>query len=173
MEILNEKKCIPTQCYVNGYNKILTLEETYILFWQVKFAWLLLLDWFRSEFDGIEGSGYVSKLARFSGMSFGYRLLTRGFLALTINDTCMLDEHGYSPNRNTFIQNARRFGKLFPEKNRPYEATQVFDRDGNLQLAYRMKSDEKWLIIVGVDPKSEFTNEDINWSIFQTPPTFH
>ena len=169
MKISDVQKRIPIQCYVNGYKKVLTLEETYALFWQVHFAWLLLLDWYRFTLDGSAKDGYVSKIAKFSGMGFGYKLLTKKALALAINDTCMLDEHGYAPTRNTFTQNARRFRLLFPENACPYESTQVFDKDGDLQLAYRMKH-IKWLIVAGVDPNSKFTNEDVDWTIFQTPP---
>jgi hypothetical protein len=170
MQIPGEQKCIPTQCSMSGHLKTLTLEEAYVLFWEVSFGWLLLLDWFRTSFAESEKSGYVSKLAKFSGMDFGYKLLTRGALALAMNENCMLDEHGYGPSRNTFAQDARRFAKLFPKKARPYESTQVIDRDGYRQLAYRMIPGQKWLIVVGVDAESSFTNLDVDWTIFQTPP---
>ena len=172
MQIPDEQKSIPTRCYVKGYLKTLTLEEAYVLFWEMPFAWLLMLDWYRFGFGKSEKTGYVSELAKFSGMEFGYKLLTRRALPLAINAPCMLDEYGYGPNRNAFTQCARRFGELFPDKARPYESTQVIDDHGFRQLTYRMKRGVKWLIVVGVDPKSEFKKNEIeiDWEIFQTPP---
>lgn len=170
MQIPDEQKDIPIKCYVIGRLLTLSLEEAYELFWKMSFAWLLPLDWFRSGFEKSEKTGYVSKVAQFSGMEFGYKLLTRRTLALAINSPCMLDEHGYGPSRGAFIRYAHRFGELFPNKARPYESTQVIDDRGLRQLAYRMKPDEKWLIVVGVDPESEFKNTEIDWNIFQKRP---
>ena len=169
MEFPDEKKNIPVQCYLNGHLKLLPLQDAYALFWEVHFGWLVLLDWFRSGFGKNAKQGYMRKLVQKSGKIFGYNLLTRGLLPLAINDQCMIDEHDYPPSRNTFHARAARFARVadgFP----------LFEYDENvgggksLQPAYRPNPDVQWLILVGVDPASSFTNTDVDWKLFQTPP---
>ena len=96
MWIPDEQKSIPIRSYVNGRLKTLTIEEVYVLFWEVPFAWLEPLIWIR--FDKL--GAYVKDVMGPSIKIFAYNLLTRGYMALTINSECMLDEHGYAPGRS-------------------------------------------------------------------------
>lgn len=165
MQITDDKKHIPILCYVNGRQSTLTLEEAYTLFWIVPFAWLLPLDWFRS---GLR-QGYMRKLVHKAVKVFAYNLFTRSFLPLRIDSECMLDEHGYSPSRNCFQSRACKLAKIFEGKS-PYAFDDCIRISGKLQPAYRMIPGQEWLIVVGVKPESEFTDHDIDWTVFQTHP---
>ena len=74
MQIPDEQKNIPTRCYVHGHLRTLTLEEAYVLFWEVPFAWLRPHAWCRFG----QNSGYMRELITKSIKMFAYNLLTRG-----------------------------------------------------------------------------------------------
>lgn len=170
MRIPKDMKDIPLLCYPNGRRKILPLEEAYKLFWKVTFAWLLPLDWFTSGSGKFATDGYAGRIAQQPPMKFAFKMLTRGALALAINDSALLDEHGDSPSPNLFYAWAARFGKLF-KGPKPYEYIKVSDQYGRRQPAYRMKPGEAWLIVIGVDPENrEYTDLDVDWELFQVPP---
>ncbi len=81
----------------------------------------------------------------------------------------MTDEHDYAPSRNNFHARAARFAKVTSGFSL-FEYDENFDGRKCLQPAYRPNPDTQWLIIVGVDPESSFTNADIDWALFQNPP---
>jgi hypothetical protein len=164
MKIPDEHKNIPTQCYVNGHLKTLSFEEAYILFWEVPFAWLEPLNWLRYG----EHNAYVKDLMGPSIKIFAYNLLTRGYMPLTIDSECMLDEHGYAPNRNNFQAKACRLAKLFKEYI-PFIYDEVFDNRKKLIPAYRILPESRWAIVVGIAPDHEIQTTEMNWTIFQAP----
>jgi hypothetical protein len=169
MQFPDDKKSIPVQCYVTGHLKTLPLQEAYVLFWKVHFGWLLLLDWFRSGFGKSAKQGYMRRLVQKSGKRFGYNLLTRRSLPLTINDRCMLDEHDFPPSRNNFAARAARFAKVAGGFSL-FEYDEVFDDGRNGVPAYRPNPDVDWLIVLKVAPDSSFKDTDVDWSLFQNPP---
>ena len=157
-----DKKHIQINCYVNGRLRILTLDKAYSLFWGVLFAWLAPLDWFRSN----EKQDYMRNLVTKSTKVFAFNLFTRGYLPLTINSRCMLDEHGYPQSRNAFQAKACRLAKLFNGKP-PYYFNECYLNKRGWQPAYQMNPGQEWLIVLGVDPDGEFNNLDVDWTIFQ------
>lgn len=172
VQIPEDLKNLPTRCYAQGRRKILSLEEAYILFWKVNFAWHMLLDWFRSSIDGDEKEDYMMRVAKPSGARFAYQSLTRGSMALSTNDACLLDEYGCLPSKDVVTQDASKFGKCFCGK-KLFESTYVCDR-GRKQLAYRVRQGMTWLIVLGLDTESDLTkgltDDVIEWEIFKTPP---
>lgn len=164
-----EKHNIKLQCYVQGHLKLLSPSEAYTLFWKAHFGWSLPSDWFRSGFGKNAKQGYMRKLVQKAGRVFGYNLLTRGLLALSINDNSMTDEHDYPPNRNCFHARAARFAKV-ADGFSFFDYNEEFDGRKNLQPAYRPNPDIQWLIIVGVDPENSYTDAEIDWTLFQNPP---
>ena len=169
MQISDDMRKIPLLCFLDGRRKVLPFEEAYKLFWRVTFSWLLPLDWFRSGFRKSATDGYAGKIAQQPPMRFAFKMLTRGALALAINDSALLDEHGDSPSHGLLYAWAARFGKLF-KGPKPYEYMKVSDQYGRRQPAYRMKPGETWLIVIGVDPENhECTDLDVDWELFQVP----
>lgn len=165
MQIPDEQKSIPTRCYVNGHLRTLTLEEAYVLFWEVPFGWLQPYDWCRFG----QNNNYMRKLITKSIKIFAYNLLTRGYRALSINSECMLEEHDYVPSRNVFQARAYKLAKAFG-KNVPFVYDEDFDGTNKLQPAYRMVPGQKWLIVVGLTPENEVEPSEVDWTFFQTPP---
>ena len=165
MQIPGQHKNIPTRCYVKGYLKTLTLEEAYVLFWQASLAWLRPINWFRSKHI----RGYIRDLMTKSTKVFLYNLVTRKYLPLTINSESMLDSHDFAPSRNSFHARAHRARELFGD-DVPFVYDDDFDDEKRLLPAYRMKPGQNWLIVVGVDPGTEFKDPDVDWTIFLNPP---
>jgi len=169
MRIPKEQKNIPLKCWYNGRRAILPLEKAYRLFFSVSFAWILFLDLYRTDGRGRRPKGGALVKDAPGAAKFTLKLLTRGRLALSVSDSCLMDEHGDSPSRGLLTAWAHRFGGLF-DGPKPFEQRYVYDEHGNRQLAYLMKPDERWLIIVDVDSDSGFTREDVDWQIFETGP---
>jgi hypothetical protein len=166
MQIPDEQKSVPTLCYINGQKKTLNLEEAYVLFWILPFAWLLPVDWFRYH----KITAYMRDVAKKSTKIFLMHLLNRGYLALTINDDCMRDKHGDPLSPNAFAAKAARLRKIFGDEEVPFiyeDALQ--DNKGTVQ-AYRMSPGQTWIVVMSVEKNSEYTDADIDWTIFQTPP---
>ncbi len=169
MKVPDDMKAIPIICFHNGRRKILPLEEAYHLFWTAILGWVLLSDFFRAGFGKRAKKGRLSPIIQGDALKFVFNILTHGTLALNREDICLLDEHGEPPGPGLFAVWAYRFGKLF-KGPRPYEHVFFTDRHGHRQKGYRMKSGETWLVVVEVDPKSGFKNEDVDWTVFETPP---
>ena len=169
MKIPDDMKTIPIMCFRNGRRTILPFEEVYHLFWTVILGWVLLSDFFRTGSIKHANQGRFSQTVQGDALKFVFNILTRGSLALAREDQCFLDEHDEPPGRGIFAVWAHRFGKLF-NGYKPYERVFFTDRDGHRQPGYRMKQGETWLVVVEVDPDSGFKNEDLDWTIFETPP---
>jgi|GEM_PF-5488846 len=169
MQIADNMKTIPIVCFHNGRRTILSSEEVYRLFWNVTLGWVLLSDFFRTGFGKQGKHGTISKVIHGSAIRFAFNILTHGSLVLAREDICLLDEHGDSPSQDIFPVWAHRFSKLF-NGFRPIKHVTFTDPQGHRHCGYRMKPDQTWLIVVGVDPDSSFGNEDIDWAIFETPP---
>ena len=169
MDIPKDKKDIPMRCYRNGSHVVLPLEEAYRLFWASRFGWVLKLDFFRSGFGESAMSGSVVKAVYSSGVKFVLALLGRGALSVAQNDSCLVDEHGEAPSPNQMAVWASRFRKLFAG-DKPYEFLREADERGICQPAYRMKPDETWLVVLGVEPDKGYSDIDVPWGIFRTPP---
>jgi len=165
MQLPENFRQVPLQCYVNGHLKILTAQEAYVLSWRVTFAWLFPLDWFRSATK----QGYMRDLLTKAPKLLACSLFTRGYLALTINDPCVLDGDNFAPSRSTFQARACRLAKIFDGKP-PFVFDECLLGKRELVPCYRMIPDQEWLIIVREDAESEFTGPDIDWRIFQIDP---
>ena len=165
MQIPDEQKSIPTQCYVNGQLKTLTFKEAYVLFWEVPLSWLLPLDWFRFH----QTHAYMRDMITLSTKMFAYNLFTRGYQTLTTNSDCMLDERGDGPSRNVFQARASKFAKIFGDDVPFIYDNDIVDRKRTIP-AYRMKFDQKWLLVIGLIPETKIKPSEIDWTFFQTPP---
>lgn len=159
---------VPVRVCLNGYPKILPFGVAYVIFWKVRFGWMLNLDWFRSRTSQGNKTGYVGKVVKNKASYFIYHLLTRGCLALGINDNCLQDEHQESPSPNLFNAYAYRFGKLFTG-SRPYEFMLVPDGPGPRVRAYRMKCGETWMILLGLAPETQIPDAEVEWPLFCSP----
>ena len=170
MEIPDDMKAIPLTCFHNGRKKILPVEEAHNLLWIVTLGWVMLSDFFRTGGGKQAKRGFLAKIVQGSAIKFAFNILTHGSLALAREDSCFADEHGDPPDRDLFAVWAYRFGKLFKKGLRPYEHVAFTDPNGHRRFGYRMKPGETWLVIVEVDPDSGFGNEDVDWTLFETPP---
>lgn len=157
-------------CYVNGFRYIKPSDEVQRLFRAADFAWVLRTDDYRSGCGKDAKSGYVGKVAKEAGRRFGYALLTHGSLPLTIDDDCLLDEHGRRPGRNLFACWAAKFGRLF-EGEKPYAFSTVL-LDGDVPV-YRMKPGKRWIIVVGIDPDCGISDVEFDWRVFESPTGGH
>ena len=165
MRMPDEHISLTTKCYIHGSLRTLPLIEAYVLFWEVPFAWLEPINWIRhGKLDS-----YVKDLMKPAIKYFAYNLLTRGYMPLTINSVCMLDEHGYAPSRNNFQSKAFRLKKIFGERL-PFTHDHVFDDKKKFISSYQMLPGSKWAIVVGIAPDSEIRTSEIDWTIFQIPP---
>ena len=170
MQVPEHLKDIPVECNVNGRkNKTLSIEEAYSRFWEADFAWNKLTDEFRSGSGKNAKQGFMMDFAQPSGTYFALKMLTRGSLALAVNDSCMLDEDGFEPTKDVFTANACKFGRCF-KGEKIFKAVYIYDDKNRRQLAYRVRPGKKWIIILGLVPGSNLTNEEIEWEIFQTAP---
>ncbi len=169
MQIPEDMKAIPIVCFDNGRRTILPFEEVYRLFWLVTLGWVLLSDFVRTGFGKQARQGSISKVVYGSAIRFVFNLLTHGRLVLAREDICLLDEHDDPPSPQLFPVWAYRFGKLF-NGSRPCEHVSFTDPRGHRHCGYRMKPGQTWLVVVEVDPDSRFGNEDVDWTIFETPP---
>jgi len=164
---------VPLKCYHNGRGQVLSLEEACTLFWEVHYAWLLKLDWYRFEVDGYKGACYLYTKVEDAGRLFARHLHTRGTRYLTLDDWELIQAKPDPLRLNTFQATARRFIKIFddlPKSARPFRYSKVDGPGGLMQPAYRMNPDREWLVVVGVGPKSKVPDEDVDWSVFLVDP---
>ena len=58
-----------------------------------------------------------------------------------------------------------------PTVLRPFHYLEVPNGIGYItRPAYKMHPERTWFVIVGVDSTSQYSNADVDWTIFQTPP---
>lgn len=173
MQIANEMQAMPVECFHNGRRATLSLEEACQLFWQVEFAWLLPLDWYRYNLGGRQRKGSLYKDVSRSARVLAYYLMRRGHRGLTLEDIRILDKRSEFIGREAFHARMARLNTgLFddlPSEVRPFDHTEVFH--GNLEPipAYRLKPDREVLLVVEAAPNSDIVSDEIDWAIFQTP----
>ena len=168
-----EQENVPLKCYHNGHGKVLPLKEAHALFWDVHYGWLLKLDWYRFEVDGYAGACYLYTKVEDCGRLFARYLHTRGTLCLTFGDWAYIQAKPDPLSLNAFQATARRFIKTFdglPKATRPFRYVKAHGAKGLMEPAYRMRPDREWLVVVGVAPKSEVPDEDVDWSVFLVDP---
>ncbi|HDY68191.1 MAG TPA: hypothetical protein ENH85_10400 [Candidatus Scalindua sp.] len=170
---------IPLKCYENGKHSIFSINEAYKKFWQCNYGWICLLDWYRFYIEGYSGQNNVYKIVGKKAMKFGFLGHTRKE-PLTIDDAEVLLNDGYELEVNTFVSWSCKFNKLFkepyatkelPKLLRPFYYLEVPNGIGDItRPAYKMHPERTSFVIIGVDPASPYSNADIDWTIFQTPP---
>ena len=167
---MSEQDGIPLKCFMNGYPRTMLLSDARQLFWKVRIAWLRPLDWMRVGHGSRARQGNGTAFMQDRVACFAYKLLTRGSLAIRVDDDCLADEHGDSPRRGTVAAWACRFGSIFKDFT-ALESVRTTDDRGIRELAYRMKPGVEWLLIVGVDHKSVVPDLAVDWRIFLTRPS--
>jgi len=163
---------VPLESYYNGRPWNHTLRETYELFWQINFAWLVVLDWYRYEVRSAYGDFYMHEVHRASRI-LAFHLHQRSTRTLTLNDLRRLDPRAPYIGRNAFHARASRFNAMFkqvPKRDRPFMYCEAHESDGSLVPGYRMSPRGKWLMVMGVNPSSQLRNEDVDWSVFLVDP---
>lgn len=103
----------------------------------------------------------------------------RGNRFLTLGDWEELEKAVGLISDDVFHQLASRFGKIFtdrherpvlPEPLRPFFHYRIDETGQSSQPAYRMHPERTWLLVLGVAPGQGITDNDIDWTVFQTPP---
>ena len=169
MSLTDESRQIPLLCYHSGVRKVLPLEVAHQLFWLVSLGLIPMLDFFRSGHGERAKKGSFTSTVQRGAPRFVMKLLTRGRLALAREDVCLQDENGDPPARPTFAVWAYECKKLFDDRE-ILERTYFIDKDYHRQVGYRMKLDETWLVVIGVDPKSGLSDTAVDLSVFLDPP---
>jgi hypothetical protein len=160
---------VPLKCFVNGYARTVNLSEAHRFFWKARLGWLRPLEWIRVDHGKNARQGNGADLMQDRVARFAWKLLTRGSLALRVDDDCLGDEHGNLPGRGTVAAWACRFANMF-KSARVLEHVRVADEFGIRELAYRLKPGIDWLLVVGVDSKSPIPDTAVDWTVFLTPP---
>jgi len=154
---------------MNGYVKRMPLVEARQLFWKARIGWLQPLDWVRVGHGSQARQGNGADLMQDRVARFAYKLLTRGSLALPVDDACLADEHGDFPSRGTVAAWAYRFASIF-KGSRAIESGRFLGNGGIRELGYRIKPGIDWLLIVDVDAGSQVLGTAVDWRVFLTPP---
>jgi hypothetical protein len=170
---------IPLDCYKNGKADIFPTNEAYKRFRDSNYGWLCPSDWYSFSIEGYSGQNYIYKIIGKKAMRFGFLVHAREG-PLTIDDAESLLNDGYELEVNTFISWASKFNRIFrkpyvskelPMELRPFYYLEVPNGIGNItRPAYKMHPERTSFVIVGVDPTSQYSNTDVDWTIFQAPP---
>jgi len=165
---------IPIECYHNGSRILRALPEAHALFWEVEFGWLLPLDWYRYDVKGHSRDLCVYEVVPRSSRLMAFFLHTRGRRALTLGDLRMLDAKSRHIGRNVFFCRMARLNSTLyrelPEELRPFDFIDTPRRGLVPEPGYRLNPHRSALLIQGVDPGSEFGDDDVDWALFQEPP---
>jgi hypothetical protein len=166
--------------YHNGRKIIGPLVKLWRLFWACHYGWLLPLDWYRWSIEGHESSEYVCLKATALPRRFGLVMHMRGKRFLTLGDWEQLEKAVGLVGDDAFHQMGSRFSRIFwvdrpehlvlPLSLRPFFHYRIEETGDRGQPAYRMHPDRTWLLVLGVAPGQDVTDDDIDWSVFQTPP---
>jgi hypothetical protein len=164
----------------NGRKIIGTLVKMWRLFWACHYGWLLPVDWYHWAIEGHESSEYVCLKATALPRRFGLVMHMRGKRFLTLGDWEQLEKAVGLVSDDVFHQMGSRFSRIFwfdrpehlvlPLSLRPFFHYRIEETGDRGQPAYRMHPERTWLLVLGVAPGQDITDNDIDWSVFQTPP---
>jgi len=165
---------IPLQCICNGARRVLELKKVVTLFWQVHCAWLLPLDWYRFQIEDCSHTAYVSRTMQERPRFMLLLLHRRGHLALRLDELIELDPLTAHISGPTFTSRASRINKTMfaelPEPLRPVEFFSAYDETLDPKRAYRIRPGCDTLLVIGTERTSGFKNDDVDWTVFLTPP---
>ena len=170
---------IPLECYKNGKGDVFPVNEAYKRFWDSNYGWLCPSDLYRFSIEGYSGQNYIYKIVGKKALRFSFLIHTREG-PLIIDDTEKPLNNGNELEINTFISWASKFNRIFrepympedlPTELRPFYYLEVPNGIGFItRPAYKLHPDRTSFVIVGVDTASQYSNTDVDWTIFQTPP---
>ena len=170
---------IPLECYKNGKYGIFATIEACKQFWACNYGWLCPSDLYRFSIEGYSGQNYVYKIIGKKAMRFGFLVHTQES-PLTVDEAEKLFKKDKELEVNTFISWASKFNRIFrepympedlPTELRPFYYLEVPNGMGHItRPAYKMHPGRTSFVIVGVDTTSQYSNTDVDWTIFQTPP---
>ena len=175
---LNQSEIL-LECYKNGKEDIFPAIEAHKRFWSYNYGWLCPLDLYRFSIEGYSGQNQIYKIVGKKALRFSFLIHTREG-PLIIDDAEKPLNNGEELEINTFISWASKFNRIFrkpyiakvlPTELRPFHYLEVPNGVGFItRPAYKMHPGRTSFIIVGVDPTSKYSNTDVDWTIFQTPP---
>jgi hypothetical protein len=172
MNTSHEANELRFECYVQGKKRMLPVEEARRQVWECQFAWIIPLDFYRYDIEGYKDHLRVSRTIPACCLLWGYHVHKR-FDYLTLASLQMLDPDHEDLTRPNFNALASRFGQLFrdlPTDLRPIECDKMIGRDHRITLGYRFKPELTRIMIVGVELGGSYTNDDVDWDLFLSPP---
>ncbi len=165
---------IPLECYPNGARRVIEVRHAIRPFWGAHCSYLLPLQWYRFDIGPHSRRLYLSEVVKERQMYLLLLLHRRCHLPLTREDLEDLDpKTSYLTLPNFHSRMSRIYNTLFadlPEHLIPIEPTQASGPDLKLRPAYRIKPRVDTFLITGVEPSSGFRPDDVDWTIFLTPP---
>ena len=157
----------------NGQRKVYSVPKIWRLVWKCNYAWLRIPDFYRWSIEGHEDSAYVCVKVPPLPRRFGLLMHMRGSRAMTPSDYVQLEELDEDVTNSKFHQLASRFNKVFgdlPEHLRPFFYYRYDEPGSSPKPAYRMHPERDRLLVMGVAPGQGLTDDDIDWTLFLTPP---
>ena len=166
---------IPIECFKDGRRIIRSIPEAYEAFWSAEFSWLLPFDWYRYDIEGIMKRESVYKVVHRSSRLLALFLHTRGHRALALDNLQTLDPRSEYISREAFYArmarlNSSLYGEL-PLELRPFDFIETYPEGLVPVPGYRLSPDRTVILVKGVDPASGFDDGDVDWALFQVPPT--
>ena len=172
---LHKLKHISLLCFENGRRLLLDCSEAYRRFWASEFAWLRPLKWYRFDVNEYSGRVYVHNVLRSAEEFMAHHLHRRGRRPLTRDTLQELDPRVTYMTTNMFEARAAKMNTgLFPDlpkELRPFVFTEEVQDKGWLQPAYCLSPKRSVFMICGVAPDNGDTDDDVNWFLFQHPPS--
>lgn len=168
-----EAKELRLECYVQGKKRMLSIEEAHRQVCESQFAWIIPLDFYRYNIEGYEDMLRVSRTIPACSLLWGYHVHKR-LDYLTLESLQMLDPDHEDLSRSNFNALASRFGQLFrnlPMELRPIECDKTLVRNQRIAVGYRFKPEFTRILIVGVELGGGYTDDEVDWDLFLSPPT--